>query len=239
MSLLYQIGPISYIILQIILSHASCLLYLPDIGARPADEVHTNRPVSVFWNVPGCTLSGAAHSSSRMLQRHQWPGCAAVHWEKSIVHFFPMNKQTAITGELMSESCPGAARVKNTHMHLSPGRGEGGRFRCIINSVIFRQLRLTHFSGTLTASLAWIFKMFGALCVSAQGSWGLFFFFFSFCVAGGGLYGRVERHSPCPVFTSLQFKWSRGRLRLPFTLHHLHFPSHSSLTAPHNHIPPH
>lgn len=41
------------------------------------------------------------------------------------------------------------------------------------------------------------------------------------------MYGRVERHSLCPVFTSLEFKWSTGRLRLPFTSRHLHFPLHT------------
>lgn len=40
------------------------------------------------------------------------------------------------------------------------------------------------------------------------------------------MYSRVERHSPCPVFTSLEFKWPTGRLRLPFTSRHLHFPLH-------------
>lgn len=67
------------------------------------------------------------------------------------------------------------------------------------------------------------------MCVSTQGSWGFFCFFviFLFGVAGGGSYRRVERHSLCPVFTSLEFKWSTGRLRLPFTSRHLHFPLHA------------
>lgn len=66
------------------------------------------------------------------------------------------------------------------------------------------------------------------MCVSTRGSWGfLFFVFFVIFLFGwqeGGLYRRVERHSLCPVFTSLEFKWSAGRLRLPFTSRHLHFP---------------
>lgn len=41
------------------------------------------------------------------------------------------------------------------------------------------------------------------------------------------MHSRVERHSLCPVFTSLEFKWSTGRLRLLFTSHHLHLPLHT------------
>ena len=41
------------------------------------------------------------------------------------------------------------------------------------------------------------------------------------------MYSWVERHSLCPVFTSFEFKWPSGRLQLPFTSHHLHFPLHT------------
>lgn len=57
--------------------------------------------------------------------------------------------------------------------------------------------------------------------------WGFFcvcFFFLGGGEGGGGVYSTVERHSLCPVFTSLEFKWSAGRLRLSFTSRHLHFP---------------
>ena len=38
----------------------------------------------------------------------------------------------------------------------------------------------------------------------------------------------MERHSPCPVFTSLDFKRPPGRWRLPFASRHLHFPLHAA-----------
>lgn len=64
-----------------------------------------------------------------------------------------------------------------------------------------------------------------------------FFVSFFFLLSGwqaGGLDSRVERHSLCPVLTSLDFKWPTGRSRLPFTSHHLHFPLHTvTLTVTH------
>lgn len=86
------------------------------------------------------------------------------------------------------------------------------------------------------------FRSFECFCLGQLGF--LFFFgvfFFCFVLSGwrwGGLYRRVERHSLCPAFTSLEFKWPTGRLRLPFTSHHLHFPLHTVLSQLLTH-PPH
>lgn len=126
----------------------------------------------------------------------------------------------------------------HAHTHLSQERHEGGiwqSFRCIIDSVIYRELLFILLCHTLTLvryinyqPCVNILFIYFSLCVSTQGSCGyslggVLCVFFLFGWRGGG-YSRVERHSLCPVFTSLEFKWSAGRLRLSFTSRHLHFP---------------
>lgn len=56
-----------------------------------------------------------------------------------------------------------------------------------------------------------------------------FFCVFFFLLGGRSRFCivEVERHSLCPVFTSLEFKRPAGRWRLPFTSRHLHFPLHT------------
>lgn len=115
------------------------------------------------------------------------------------------------------------------HTHTSHRRDvKGGSFRCIINSVILRERPLTLLRDINCQPCMNILIFLGSVCVSAHSE--QFGGFFSVCFLFGWqerLYGRVERHSLCPVFTSLEFKWSKGRSRLPFTLHHLHFPLHT------------
>lgn len=93
----------------------------------------------------------------------------------------------------------------------------------------------SHVQGTLTACLV-NRSNFGGISECVSGGF-VFLCFFFFLLSGwqaGGLDSRVERHSLCPVLTSLDFKWPTGRSRLPFTSHHLHFPLHTvTLTVTH------